>query len=345
MSENLKADYDIIYTFNSRSDVSWDILRDQAVENKEIKKSIWTFKDELVQLLKNKNIDYKDLKNVLVPQDDKKEIVLFFKITDEWYGKEIQNKVYEIITDLKLNTNMLIGDLLIYPNRMEIKSYLLKNYPNTILEEDYDLYCVYLNNLSENALNEIKSRLSNFNLYRGYINTTYGCWIKKYLSTILVWSLILYKNKTITNQHHVIESPQNLIELPTEEIDVCTPFLWYKIERDGNKDDLRNCLNALTDKNIDINSLKVACSEDKVKYILNSHQNGFHKLGLLTKEKEEVEQELKRLINNNYIFNIRICKNYGTLMFNTILEKNNKRATIALKYDDKKNIANVVTLY
>lgn len=345
MSENLKADYDFIYTFNSRSDLLWDGLREDNIDNKEIKKSIWEFKNELVELLKNKNIDYKDLKNVLVPQDNKKEMVLLFKITDEWYGKEIENQVYKVLTALKLNTNMLVGDLLIYPNRLEIKSYLLKTYPNIISDEDYDLYCVYLNNLSEKALNDINAKLKGFHLYRGYIDTTYDCWIKKYLSTILVWSLILYKNKTITNEYHVIDKPQNLIKLPTEEIDVCTPFLWYKIERDGNKDDLRNCLNVLTEKNIDVNALKVVCSEEKVKYILENHQNGFHKLELLTKEKEDIEKELKRLINNNYIFNIRICKNYGTLMFSVILEKNNKRATIGLKYDDENNIANVVTLF
>lgn len=345
MSEILKSDYDVIYTFNSRSDGLWDGLREENVDGKEIKKSIWEFKNELVTLLKNKNIDYKDLKNVLVPQDNKKEMVLFFKITKNWYGKEIENQVYKVLTNLKLNTNMLIGDLLIYPNRTEIKSCILKNYPNVILEEDFELYCVYLNNLSDQAMNNIDSQLASFHLYRGYINTTYDCWIKKYLSTILVWSLILYKNKTITNEYHVIDKPQNLIALPTEEIDVCTPFLWYKIERDGNKDDLRNCLNVLTEKNIDVNSLKVVCSEEKVKYILENHENGFHKLGLSSKEKEEIENELKRLINNNYIFNIRICKNYGTLMFSVILEKNNKRATIGLKYDAKNNIANVVTLF
>lgn len=113
------------------------------------------------------------------------------------------------------------------PKRMEIESYLLEHYPNITLEKEF--YCVYLNNLSKAAVHEITFRLKNFYLYKDYINTTYDCWIKKYLSTILVWSLILCKNKTIMNEYHVIDKPQNLITLTTEEIDVCTPFLWYKI--------------------------------------------------------------------------------------------------------------------
>lgn len=90
----------VIHTLNARGNIMLEVFRDYfSLTPENIRVQIYHFKKYLVQSLKNKNINYDDLKNALIPDKKKKDIVLVFDsslIESDWYGNEVFKKIIPI---------------------------------------------------------------------------------------------------------------------------------------------------------------------------------------------------------------------------------------------------------
>ena len=68
----------------------------------------------LLEVLTAKRINYQDLKNALVPNPDRNEVVLVFdttRIESSWYGREVFEKLIPIF-DRRATHSVLCGDLI-----------------------------------------------------------------------------------------------------------------------------------------------------------------------------------------------------------------------------------------
>jgi hypothetical protein len=92
-----------IYTLNAKSNTILDVTKQYfnlsfETMGDEIKSQYNILNEEL----KLKNIKYEDLKNILTPQKDKKEICLIFDTTfihESWYGNTIFKKYFPLIVN------------------------------------------------------------------------------------------------------------------------------------------------------------------------------------------------------------------------------------------------------
>lgn len=334
-----KTDYDSIYTLNTRQNIFYDLIEDG-----DFKKSIWYAKEELKKLFLQQTSEdiYKQISKTLMPNTDKKEIALLFKSNDGFYGKDIFNLLFKIISELKINTNILAGDIL----SEDVKNKIISTNSFEVTTSE-DIFVIYLNNLSVTQFNNLIKKIKEHNLYLGYKDMTYSNNFKTYLSLILCWTCIFYNNKIICHEESFVKNDNEekfKFILINDENSYLTAFLHYKIEQGAMTylDDLEKSLKILYPP-INLKNIKILSNNEKLKYIRTQHNHGLNKLNIHMQNNEYIINYLNEHFKKQYAFNFQICQKYGTLKFNTIYEENNKKSIVSFKIENG-NLS-IITMY
>lgn len=87
-----------IFTFDSRNNISWNVIKDYfCLDNKQMHNEIKTAFNDLITILKEKKINYEELRSILTPSQDRQDICFVYDslktINSACYG-------YEILQDL-----------------------------------------------------------------------------------------------------------------------------------------------------------------------------------------------------------------------------------------------------
>ncbi len=365
-------EYNTIYTLNSRDNTRLEIIKsifelnDHQMFN-EINNSFKLFLD----VLSSKKIDYNNLKNTLIPNQNRNEGVFVFdslKIESLWYGYKIFEQIIPVF-EKSSNHSVLCGD---YISNYIKQERLYQEFQKSLIPiraYDYSysnqFFMVYVNNLSNQMVSSYREKLFNYNPYIGFIDLNFSSFMKAYLSTILCSCFIKHKNIIIMGHADDISNDENIniTGYPFEEHGyVCKSiqsmmfdtFLSYKIERpifESNSSDILMSINAITSNVYEIKNFKILIEDEKLKYLLKEKGKKLKKAGLYNCSKTELVKQIKNKIDSNYIYNLRCLENSGTFLFNIIVEINTEdtgevvKLTLALEYIPKEKLLRLITVF
>jgi hypothetical protein len=361
-----------IFTLNARDNVLLDLCYKDSSPNK-IYEEINNVFDMFINSLESSNIEYKTLKNCLIPSNEKNEIVLIFdtlKSGFSTYDYNILSKVLPLL-EKQSTHSFLVGDYTGDRNRKEMLHSLFYEHINqinpTIYQYHNQYFLVYINNLSKSMVQNLIEGLKKYDYFTGYFDVTYSSKIKTYLSTILVARFIKHKSVLISSEpfdtNIIDEIEVNGLACDYEELGFTCKyvhstfyqiFLWYKIERKIIKNletDVNFSLNALSSSFIDIADCDIEIEPSKLNYLFKEKTENIERAGLLNFSVEEFTELIKEKIESNYIYNLTFLEKYNTLKFNILIEikriDSNKlmKLLIALEYKPKDRKLRLITMY
>ena len=354
-----------IFTLNSRSNCRLEVTRDYfSISAQRMRCEIQELHTELIDILKLKGIEYEKLKSALVPSLDKQEAAFIFDSTafdSDNYGHETFRQILPLL-EAKSKQSILAGDLLgndqYLVAEILLESMVLSR-PFTFKHSTL-LYCVYINNLSNAALQRLHQNLANCQAYLGHILTTIGSRAKTYISLSVV-NFILKNEKTLIVAHEDDRDNSeniNITPFPLEDfgykvvsLQECyfSIFLAFKIERPSFKGfqiDTELALNAISNKVALFDDYTVHLDDAKHDYLKNAGK--LKKAGLTDASRDNITALIKSNLSSNYIYNLVFLEEHEVMKFNLMLEVqrhdgNLTRNTAALEYLPARKVLRVIT--
>ena len=293
----------MIYTFNNVGYVLYSLTKDCFdLTDKKVYNMIQQEFEKMKSRLKQKGIDYNDLKKALIPNTvgSRHELCLLFDrtlIEDAYYGRVIFEKLLPLLHK-ESEYSILVGDYIdVFDKQRGSQDILHKAMSDVItvcnesnFKHTCQYYLVYFSNIGSIEAAKIIDTFSSSREFYGYAYLDYNSAFKSYLSRILVSECVKYK-KTIISSHPsdyldseniqmrpypYIENGFTFVSINDESYE---PFLHYKIESIvPDKDDIGFCFNALFPKFDLIEKLKVVVSDDKYYKYLITEKNGKGKI-------------------------------------------------------------------
>lgn len=361
-----------IFTLDARDNVFLEVMRAYfSLSPEHIFREINGLFIQLVESLATKKVEYKALKNALIPCPDRNEAVFVFhsKATESsWYGHEVFTHLIPAL-DRRGTHSVLSGDY-IGDNRRQEKLYQefrKRVEPQRSYEyiHSSQFFMVYINNLSNQMVQNIRNHLSDYEPYIGFINLNISSYIKTYLSTILLKSFVKHQQIILMGHEDDRDNSKdiNILGYPFEENDyICRSlqstifdlFLSYKIERSvfpGFESDTLFSINAVSASVIPIRDCEIQIEDKKFQYLVENKTGKLKKAGLLSVRREDLEKLIRERIESNYIYNLSYLKEHDTIKFNTVIEvftsdvQEIVKLTVALDYKPLEKRLRVITMF
>lgn len=193
-----------IFTLNARGNMFLEVIRDHfQIPAARMRREIVSMHAKVVEVLKTKGIDYKQLRSALVPQMDKHEAAFIFDSTEVAsgdYGPKVIERLLPLLEPTSTQS-LLVGDLIAEDRHQSLVLDLLRE--SMVLARGFTfrhstlLYAVYINNLSDASLKRLHEGLVNWPPYLGFIPTAFASRAKLFLSTTLT-AFVLKQRKTLS---------------------------------------------------------------------------------------------------------------------------------------------------
>jgi hypothetical protein len=359
-----------IFTLDARDNFRLELIRDYfGADAQNVRESIRRLHYDACGILNRKGVPYEQLKAGLVPCTKNHEAAFLFdsrRIVSACYGIAVADVLLPLL-DMRSTRSLLSGDLISNNNGLALDEILDSVVParSSYLSHCSQIYCVYINNLTSNAVESLHSALCNYMPYIGYIPTTFSTPAKIYLSGILVGSFLQWKNVAIMG--HEDECPNkdniNVMGLPFEEhgfrvvsLQSCyyDIFLKYKIERPisrGRDVDTAISLNAISTDIKSLDTFAVDIASAKMDYLKREKLDKLKLAGISDMSPLELSGLLRAKLMQNYIYNLCWLSDYDVAKFNVIIEVPRfddgypSRLLVALEYRPSENVLRVITLY
>lgn len=359
-----------IFTLDARDNVMLEVTRDYFELNSEVMhREIQAMHVEAQRLLATKGVAYAQLKPALVPATDRNEAAFIFdsRQTDsDWYGYEVAKVVLPLL-DKRTTQSVLCGDLL--SGSQELIFGLLNEF--MVLAHSFEfihgsvLYCVYLNNLSDAAPQNLHEGLTLYPAYLGYVPATFQTRAKTYLSTTLVNSFLKHRDVVIMGHEDDVSNDEdvNMRGYPFAEFGYRVRslqsmyydlFLSFKIERavyPGFEIDTEMSLNAVSRHIIPLSDCTVQLEEAKHEYLKSNKMGKLEKAGIAAFSREELAALIKTKIAGSYIYNMAFLETHNVIKFNLVVEVPRQgkgyptRLLVALEYNPTGKMLRVITLH
>ena len=325
----------------------------------------------MIDRLNKIDIPYNNLKNILIPQKDKKEIGFIFdsmQIMNSCYGDIVLKTILPHILKIE-KVAIFFGDI-IGPENQECQNNLMIAFKREIIGKKNlnfrnisQYFIVYLNNMTECRINALEKVLNDLPYYIGYLDLTFQTVMKNIISTSIGQKFLKYKNIIMmpTDEKEDEDSnyclfdfkKHNLIIRNIDTISYST-FLCFKIFRsyyDFDENDLILSLNAITDEPALIRNYDIEIDMKKYNYLMENKKGSLEITGLNIFNLDQFKKIISTMINRNYIFNISLDKDHNCIKFNTILEFINttkskkEKYIISFEYLKAKETLRLITMY
>lgn len=357
-----------ILTLDARDSVFLEVMADySALTDLQVRREIVGAHKELLRVLAAKGIDYQSLKAGLVPSADRLERGFVFDtplIESNWYGYDVAQVLLPLV-NRRTTCSFLLGDL-IHKNQdraFEVLQHSLRLHKPCEVADTSQLYCIYINNLSQRMVETLHEGLKAYDPYVGFIDVTFSSPMKNWLSVTLVNGYVK-RGTTFVGSHEddlPNEEDYNLPGWPLERYNYdCRSiqatyfslFLSYKIERAvfaGFESDTRFALAAISDHPRELSEFSVVLEQAKADYLRSEKSGSLRRAGLETLTPTELEAMIKSKVNDNYIYNLRF--QHGVSLFNIVLEIRHpsddriSKLTAAIEYQPDKRVLRVVTFF
>jgi hypothetical protein len=326
---------------------------------------------DMLEILKVKQIDYASLKNALVPCPDRNEAAFVFdttQIKSNWYGLEVFKRILPAL-DQNATHSILCGDLGGENNTQDrlhvafAQEVILARSCTWMHSSQF--YIVYINNLSDQMLSNIRDSLSQYHGYVGWVDCYAPSFLKTYLSLVLCNSFLKAKRIVIQGHEDDRENIEdvNMVGYPFEKYGyTCKSFqsmyndlfLHYKIERGvypGFESDTIFSLNAISSTVVPLDECEVEVEEAKLKYLQERKEGSMRRSGLLSVTREELQAKIRERLASNYIFNMAYAAEHRTMKFNTVLNfvpadaAKLVKLTVSLEYKPSEKRVRLITMF
>lgn len=362
----------LIYTINSRGSVYLEVIKSYFhFSDENMHEMINGLHDALLIQLQDKGLSYKALKPALIPHKDRKELVLVCdssQIDDNFYGEVIWNQVLKAF-DIESVNSIMQGDYI-----DTINNYTSQKFLHDILNEVIDisdvqygyssqLFFIYIQNVSSTLEQQLYQCLQGQDWFVGIADVSYMSRFKTFISTILTFNMIKYKNILIqsTPDYSQNEDENRFLydfesfgfQIKNIEEELFLTFLDYKIERPYfHENDLVDqifSLNAITPIFKRLQDCEIIVPEAKLEYLKQYKGGTLHNIGLTKILADELREIIRDRINSNYLYSLKYDDTFETLMFNIMLEFSNEterhKIVLGLKYIKKIHTIQLVTMF
>lgn len=322
-------------------------------------REIQRFHSDLLDILREKGIDYTSLRSALTPQSTKHEAAFLFdehRCDNKFVpGVECADALFKALDPT--TTHSILGGELI-DDRDEIARPLLRR--SAVVAKDLDFkhpcfcYVLYVNNLSEGNVSAIDTNLRAHNAYLGYVPCTYASLAKTFVSMHLV-NLVIKQGDTVilgheddrpnTENHNLHLHDYTALGLRLKSIQSMyfSVFLSYKPERmfmEASDDDLEIALRAMSDAVAPLTEFTVVIADDKFeKYLKTAKLGKLKKAGVADLTKAELEDAIREKLRMSYLYNMEWVDEptHQLSKFNIMLEFQRQgghpeRMVVALEY-------------
>ncbi|MEW6605956.1 MAG: hypothetical protein AB1414_00710 [bacterium] len=361
-----------IHTIESRDNVMFTALKNYASLSPEIMSfSIIEFFNDFLNHI-NKAFDYEKLKYSLVPNKDKKEYLFVFDISllkTFNYGDTALSKILPHL-DRKKPHNILTGDYLdLTHGKAPVKVLnILFDYMKIDNEKRKyivnGLYCIYINNLSEEDVYAITSNLSKIESIIGYADMTYSSLLKTYLRRTIGTRYVLHDGLAITGHEPDIDEisdrciSSDMLESMGYKVlsirgDYFDIFLKYMISSDvivWEESEYQHLMSNVITKSNDLVDKPLKVTQDKLTYVENSKKT-MTRLGLAEEDVDKIEELIFDKIKNSVVYNIdlSLINEYHIVKFDVIFDFISQtkcdKFTCALKYSIDEDSLSIITFY
>jgi len=357
-----------IYSIEARTNVLLESMaKSMKLDSNDVYQVIGEMFEELHVELKKVDINYTELKNCVTPQKKKHEIAFVFdsnQFESFAYGVEVITHLLPIFDKTSTNS-ILVGDYIgesasqgvlkeaFFDHLIPVKTI------NYISSEQF--YLVYINNLTKSNFESIKTGLVGYVPYVGYFDMTYSSPLKAYICSYMVRFFIKHQNTIITSDEDT--GYHNPHFYPFEDYGfTCKAvqsisydiFLSYKIERTvikGGEEDSRFSLNAISASPLDLSDFALVIQEPKLQYLYTIKKDNIERAGLLHLTLAEFENEIKKKIESNYIFNLCFIPEHHTVKFDIMLEFRSNgigemmKFVVSLEYLANQKVLRLITMF
>lgn len=359
-----------IWTLQARDSVMLEVVASMGDHSDaEMQEEILRAQDQTVRLLSMKEVDYRRLRNALVPQQKRQELALVFdtsRTTSSWYGREVASRVVPLLAR-SLSCCLMHGDLIIRDQDLgvELLNEFLEQTKDVELGNTNQLYCIYANNLTQRMVEELVAGLTDYEPFVGHVVATNSSRMKDWFSTTLVPAYLKARHVVISG--HEDDAPEdadyNMKGWPWEDHRyTCRSlpdmyahlFLAYKIERrvvPGFESDARFALAAIAGESVALDDLRVELDDEKLEYLRKYHWAGMARAGLDHVGAEEFAEIVRAKISDSYFYKLEIDREHGLSKFNLMIELSNPeaetitRVVAAFEFIAATKTARLITVY
>ena len=358
-----------IFTLDARDNSLLEVTRDHLnLTPRAMRRQIENMHAELERILLKKGVPYPSLKSALVPQTDRHEAGFIFdsrEVSSSWYGRTIAGLVLPLL-DKRVPQSVLHGDLLgrdqdfIY----EVLEQFMVFARSFTFGHSNSLFCVYVNNLTDTGLKVLHEGLSKSSCYLGFIPATFQSVAKSYLSTTVGMAFLKAEGCVLMPHEDDLSNDQNVntlgypfresgYRIASLQSNYFGPLLSYKIEGSMAayfQTDIAMSINAVHDKVLPLESLRVTIDEAKFGY-LQTHK--LEKLRLAVADgltREELQELIATKVAANYIYNLTFLDEHDVVKFNVLVEvaRNDggypARLVASLEYIPEDEVLRLITL-
>lgn len=359
---------DIVFTIDARENVFLETMKATLdLSTTDTYREIRVLFEQLIDILRNKKIDYNHLKPALVPRANRKEVALVFdttQIKSAAYGSEVFSNILPLLEHESV-FSCLCGDYIANNEHQlllrDVFFLEIQQAHDTTYRHSSQYFIVYLNNLSDRHFTTLTKGLLNYKAFIGHFDLTFDSPMKTLLSTMLIRLFI--KNKMTVLLSSEDSEDGNSTMYPFEEhgykclgiAALCYGlFLSYKIERNvfpGFELDTTFSINTISQNALDILDFNLVIEERKHKYLLQNKIGNLKRANLHTLTQEELEAIIKRKLNDNYLYNLSYTPEFNTIKFNILLEvpridkKESMKLVAALEYMESTKVLRLITLF
>jgi hypothetical protein len=361
-----------IHTLNARGNVMLPVLREHyAWTDSRTFREIQRLHSDFLDILRAKGIDYTSLRSALTPQSTKHEAAFLF---DEQRcdntlvpGVECADALFNAL-DRKTTHSILGGELI--DDKDAIARTLLRRSANVAKDLNFKhpcfCYVLYVNNLSEDNITAIDSKLRAHKAYLGYVPCTYASLAKTFVSMYLV-NLVIKQGDTVilgheddrpnTENHnlHLHDYTALGLRLRSLQSMYFSLFLSYKPEwilMEESDDDLEIALRAMSDAVAPLTEFTVVIADDKFeKYLKTAKLGKLKKAGVADLTKAELETAIREKLRMSYLYNMEWVDEptHQLSKFNIMLEFQRQRGhpermVAAVEYRPAERVLRLVTV-
>jgi hypothetical protein len=359
--------FDTIFTLEARSHMLLEVMAEHfKMTDAQVFQDIQNSHRELVQVLASKGIQYKDLRNALIPTINRNENAYLFNrsnIDVANYGQAIIEHALPAF-DPRSSHSVLLGDWL---HNKEHNDWAIDELRKALVgaTEPYtghghDLYIVYVNNLSDGHAEALHSRFQALPAYIGFLDLTFASVVRFYISTMLVRAFIKHRKVVIQGHEDDRSNSENISMLPYEfeklgysirslQSSLYGVFLSFKIERPiflPDDADTKFSLLAMGASPAELDEFDVVLDERKLQYLKENHPEGLERSGFNGLSAADIAERIRCKVKSNYIYNLARSKDGSTMKFNILLENPSvARFLCALEHRPQDRQLRVITLF
>jgi len=355
-----------ILTINSRGGVGLTASRDYFnMSSTQFKAFIKGHHTLLVDALRSFDISYDALAPALTPSvAGRQEIALIFNIDlipSDFYGYEVHKHLIPLLGK-DSTISVLSGDILLEPTiakQLAVEAGIIQS-PQAEWGRQF-LYCVYLNNLSEQQQRTIHDAFADWPSFVGLAPMTYSSRLKTVLGTMLPTVYVKQGKRMLTlgaEDDWVYEGSE--ISFPFKENgykaygvhdSLFSALLSYKIPSEVlpvYQEDVLVSLNAISDAPMELSGFDVEIAEAKHEYLLTKKFAILEAVGLEDLSVLDLAAVIRANIDGGYIY--RLQENVdNTVQFTLAIELKKKTgsplvARVALKYFPEERKLRLVTM-